>query len=150
MKETAAQIRWLISQHSEALLNGADSSMGHKPAPHRWSKKEIMGHMIDSAQNNIRRFIVAQYQDKPHIVYNQDQWVSINQYQTYDVKTLVALWSALNTQIAVILEGLSPEMEKKECMSEDIHSIKWLAEDYVKHLKHHLHQVLELDPVAYP
>lgn len=33
-----------------------------KPAPGKWSKKEILGHLIDSAANNHQRFVRLQLQ----------------------------------------------------------------------------------------
>jgi hypothetical protein len=42
------------------------------------------------------------------------------------------------------------EMALRKCQSEALHTIKWLAQDYLKHLRHHMHQVLDLEPVAYP
>ena len=110
----------------------------------------MMGHLIDSAQNNLRRFITAQYEDKPRIVYNQDKWVEINNWQQSQLSYLVDLWYLLNQQICNILENINQETSQREAESEAVHSIQWLAEDYIKHLRHHLHQVLELEPVAYP
>lgn len=150
MKAIAAELRSLLDQHTAAILAIPESKMIYKLSPLKWSKKEIMGHLADSAQNNIRRFIVAQYEENPKIVYNQDKWVSISHYQEYDTKELVNLWQLLNKHMAVILENTSPEMAQRECLSESPHTIEWLATDYIKHLKHHLHQVLELEPIPYP
>ncbi len=106
--------------------------------------------MIDSAENNIRRFIVAQYEESPTIIYNQDKWVSVNNYQQWDTQNLIQLWYLLNKQIAGILKNTSDDIAQRTVQSEVLHSIEWLAQDYIKHLKHHLHQVLNLEPVAYP
>ena len=120
------------------------------PSPSKWSKKEIVGHMIDSAQNNIRRFIVAQYEENPNIVYNQDKWVAIANYQQWDTASLINLWYLLNKHIVVILKNMPAEMAQRKCQTGDLHSLEWIAQDYIKHLLHHVHQVLELKPVAYP
>ena len=150
MQSIAATLETLIDQSLPQLkkINEADASI--KPSPTKWSKKELMGHLIDSAQNNIRRFVTAQYELTPTIVYNQDKWVEINHWQEYPLSTLLDLWYLLNKQVCNILENTSPEIAKREAKSEALHSIEWLASDYIKHLKHHLHQVLELEPVAYP
>jgi len=130
------------------LLIEEDSSL--KPLPNKWSKKEIIGHLIDSAQNNVRRFIVAQYEQNPVITYRQDDWVSINNYQTWLVEDLIQLWYLLNKQISSILNNSPGEVLQRTCQTESLHSIEWLANDYIKHLKHHLHQALNLTPIAYP
>ncbi len=110
----------------------------------------MVGHLIDSAQSNLRRFVVAQYENNPTINYNQDKWVAINNYQGWDIKDLVQLLYLLNRQIVFVLKNISVEMSRRICISSASYTIEWLAEDYLKHLKHHLHQVLNLEPFAYP
>lgn len=150
MKELADELEKIVYSHATALLAIPEDKLAMKPSPVKWSKKEILGHLIDSAQNNIRRFIVAQYEEHPHIVYNQDKWVSLSQYQGYSSKDLVLLWQLLNKHIAIILRETSPENAQRKCQTSELHTIEWLAADYIRHLRHHLHQVLDLEPVAYP
>lgn len=150
MHTTAATLQTIIIEARHQLIKLDDQEVTFKPSAGKWSKKELMGHLIDSAQNNIRRFIIAQYEDKPKIVYNQDKWVEINVWQQCQFTYLVDLWYLLNQQICNILENINEETSQREAISEDVHTIQWLAEDYIKHLKHHLHQVLELEPVGYP
>ena len=38
----------------------SDEAASRKPAPNKWSKKEILGHLIDSAANNHQRFMRLQ------------------------------------------------------------------------------------------
>jgi hypothetical protein len=124
----------------------------HRPGPGKWSKKEILGHLVDSAQNNIRRFIVAQYEDIPLIVYNQDQWVTLADYQHYPTRDLVNLWILLNRHIGHILSAVPPDAPVRKCATgiHEPYTVEWLAADYCNHLLHHLHQILDLDPIAYP
>jgi hypothetical protein len=149
MQATAKELQSLISKYSLLLDGMPEDALAFKSAPGKWSKKEILGHLIDSAQNNIRRFIVAQYEDNPAIVYNQDDWVRINNYQNWDWRQLVQLWRLQNRQAVHILEN-SVDAGSRQCTTQELHTIEWLAKDYVKHLLHHLHQVLDLEPVSYP
>ena len=150
MQSIAKDLETVIEQHLPALKSLGESTLAHKPSPAKWSKKETMGHMIDSAQSNIRRFVVAQYEENPLIVYNQDKWVAICNYQHWNSTELIDLWYLLNRDICEILKNISSETAHRQCRSPELQTIKWLAEDYVKHLLHHLHQVLELEPVSYP
>ena len=150
MQSIAVQLESIIDLHIGALKSVPESEMVYKPSPSKWSKKEILGHTIDSAQNNIRRFIVAQYEENPTIGYNQDKWVAITNYQDYNLHDLFNLWYLLNKHISVILKNTSSEIAQRKCLTSDLHTLEWLAHDYIKHLRHHLHQVLELEPVAYP
>jgi hypothetical protein len=150
MQSTTARLEAIVEQHAPALYALPEDKMTHKPSPSKWSKKEIMGHLVDSAQNNLRRFIVAQYEENPAISYNQDKWVAISNYQYYKTADLIQHWELLNKHISAVLKNTSPEMAQRSCMTDSLHTIEWLAQDYVKHLEHHLHQVLEHEPVAYP
>jgi len=150
MSSIASELQKVIDEYLPQLnqLNEEESSI--KPLPTKWSNKEIIGHLIDSAQNNIRRFIVAQYEENAFIVYKQDEWVSINDYQSYNLSDLVKLWYLLNKQIVITLSNLSSDGLKRTSKTNEVHTVEWLAIDYIKHLKHHLHQALELAPFAYP
>ena len=150
MYSTASKLEALLNDYLKQLNAVSEEQFSKKPSPIKWSKKEIIGHLIDSAQNNIRRFIVAQYEDNSLIKYNQDKWVVINNYQHTDSSFLIQLWYLLNKQIIGILQNTTAETAQRTCSTGDIHTLEWLAEDYIKHLKHHVHQVLELEPVAYP
>lgn len=150
MEALASQLRSLVDDYRPKLQNIDAEAASVRPAPGKWSKKEILGHLIDSAQNNLRRFIVAQYETLPKIVYQQDEWVRLNCYAEEQLEELVQLWYLLNRQIARIWANMDEAKKENLCMTSVAHSIEWLAEDYVKHLKHHIHQVLDLTPVAYP
>jgi hypothetical protein len=150
MQSIAAELASLVHQYTDRLKSLPENEVSIKPSPVKWSKKEILGHLIDSAQNNIRRFIVSQYEENPFIRYNQDKWVSISNYQEYNYTNMVALWQLLNLHIVQVLQHYTPEMAKRTCQIEKLYDMELVATDYIKHLKHHLHQVLDLEPVAYP
>jgi hypothetical protein len=150
MKKSIQQLRSIIDNYRNQLESLHEDEWAYKPNPAKWSRKEILGHLIDSAQNNIRRFIVPQYEDVPKIVYAQDTWVAASNYQSYLTNDLITLWLLLNRHICMVLQNIPAGMEERLCDANEIHSIKWIAEDYNKHLLHHLHQILNLEPVAYP
>jgi hypothetical protein len=152
MKNAAKQLKEITAEYTEKLRIVDEEIFFFKPSPKKWSRKQILGHLIDSAQNNIRRFVVAQYEELPKIVYLQDDWVLIADYQNQDTRNLIDLWNLLNNHAAVILANMSEEISTRKCDTngEAPYSIKWLAHDYIRHLLHHLHQILDLEPVAYP
>ena len=125
---------------SEAELTEKDTG--------KWSRKEILGHLIDSAINNLKRFTDAQFTDEPYSVqsYNQNQLVVVNRYQYLPVEHLLALWSSLNTQILFVAEAMpADELTKSiQFQQSDVqtHTLGWLIEDYVAHLEHHLKTLL--------
>ena len=103
------QLEELISVHAVPLRDMDEHKSAIRPAPGKWSKKEELGHLIDSAHNNLRRFIVAQLEDVPHIVYAQDDWVRLNDYNSQPVIQLSRLWLLLNQQIVQVLSRISEQ-----------------------------------------
>lgn len=145
-QNTAAELLQIVTDFSSKISNIPDDLFSAKPTPEKWSKKEVLGHLIDSAHNNLRRFITGQYEPAPKIVYQQDFWVTANNYQQVKKENIILLWKLLNEQIGEALRvmpvenaGLSCDTGKEKVQ---LHSIQWLAEDYVKHLKHHLNQII--------
>jgi hypothetical protein len=116
-----------------------------KPNPKKWSRIEVLGHLVDSAQNNLRRFICSQYESPPALItYDQEFWVAANQYSLTKKEDMIQLWALLNQRIASVLENMSEANRQKYCPigSGGLKSVEWFADDYVKHLKHHLNQIL--------
>ena len=150
MKSTAEELEKIINHHLSNLKDITEEEYSFKPSPAKWSKKEILGHLIDSAQSNIRRFVVAQYEENTFIKYNQDKWVSISDYQQWDTPDIINLWYLLNKQVCHILNNTPENMYNRTSQTDALHSIEWLAADYVKHLRHNLHVILNLELVAYP
>ena len=150
MQTTIRQLEQIVIDYTAQLQQLSETELSFKPSPTKWSRKEVLGHLIDSAQTNIRRFVIAQYEDKPKIVYAQDNWVIAANYQNYHTADLIALWGLLNKHICIVLKNMPDGGEEKEVLTQELHTIEWLAADYNKHLLHHLHVLLNLEPVAYP
>jgi hypothetical protein len=107
----------------------------------------VLGHLIDSAQNNLRRFICGQYETvPPKIVYDQDFWVAANGYQSAEKESVLQHWVHLNNRIANVLIAMPAENYSRQCDTgkdaQQLRALDWLAADYVKHLKHHLNQII--------
>jgi hypothetical protein len=151
MQPTILNLEKIIHTYSPRLAAVPDLLYAEKPRLDKWSKKEILGHLVDSAQNNIRRFIVAQYEDCPTIGYAQDAWVACSDYPHYAIGDLIMLWTLLNRHIVVILRQMSADAAQRLCsMGGQPQNLEWVAADYCNHLLHHLHQILDLEPIAYP
>lgn len=144
--EVSTDLRRLVDEQLKYLQEIDEETFSARTNPEKWSKKEILGHLIDSAQNNLRRFITAQYEaEPPHIVYDQDFWVSANRYNQASAQDLILLWKLLNDRIAVILECISPDKLARLCNTgkgaQELHPLSFLAKDYLNHARHHLSQI---------
>ena len=120
-----------------------EDAASKKPAPNKWSKKEILGHLIDSAANNHQRFMRLQLQTEISLPgYDQDDWVRLNGYQQRTWNEIVTLWSAYNRHLASVIESLDDSALGHVWHSPDGDvTLEFIASDYVRHLKHHLAQI---------
>ncbi|MCO5947567.1 DinB family protein [Mucilaginibacter flavidus] len=115
-----------------------------KPAQDKWSKKQIIGHLIDSAQVNLQRFVRCTYEENFKLTYEQVEWVDAQHYQDANVNELLGLWNLLNLQIIRVLENYPTHRLQAQCDNSktepSLHTVEWLASDYVAHMQHHLKQ----------
>ena len=142
------ELSHLLENHLPKLQSISEKEWSHKPAPEKWSKKEILGHLVDSAQNNLRRFIVTQYQQNDKIVYVQDDWVKYQGYQEMGSKEILELWLTLNRQIVRVIDRIPREKMNHTCDTgtnvREFNSLEFLIGDYILHLQHHLQQIIIL------
>ncbi|MCC7244290.1 MAG: DinB family protein [Saprospiraceae bacterium] len=129
------------------LLTAIDNAAAtQKPAPEKWSNKEVIGHLIDSACNNHQKFLRTM-QAESHlnfIGYDQDFWVMTQQYNQRDWSELINLWKSYNQHLAHLMMQIPDEALSKTISIQDGDKIDlaFLIADYVAHLKHHLRQIL--------
>jgi hypothetical protein len=142
MKPQSQQLQKIIQERIIFLDKIPNEKFTLKKNPEKWSKKEIAGHLIDSAQNNIQRFIRGQYEVEPSISYNQDFWVQLNNYQESDAHNLISLLKLLNEQIIAIWENIPAEDLLRKCkIGNEIVTIEWVMNEYLVHLNYHLDQI---------
>ena len=133
-----------VVAHALPLLSAIpEDAASKKPAPNKWSKKEILGHLIDSAANNHQRFMRLQLQAEISLPgYDQDDWVRLNRYQQRTWNEIVTLWSAYNRHLASVIESLDDSALGHVWHSPDGDvKLEFIASDYVRHLRHHLAQI---------
>jgi hypothetical protein len=120
----------------------SEEEWSYKISPEKWSKKEILGHLCDSALTNIRRFVVTQYKENDNIVYDQDFWVKAQNYQDIPVSEVISLWKSLNFQIVHTVENIPDEALKRICDTTktvpQTFTLEYIIQDYIDHLQYHL------------
>ena len=144
IKNAADRITYLTGVITPLLLKIPDDEISAKPAPEKWSRKEIIGHLVDSAANNHRRFIATRIEDTPNIFYNQDEWNRLTHYNEMDTALLIRLWQHYNDFIAHIIRHIPTDHLMRKCRTGNSeHTLKYIITDYVVHLEHHLRQLVE-------
>lgn len=147
MRATVEDLLQVVERYSEKFGHISELEFLFSPSPEKWSRKEVLGHLIDSAQNNLRRFITGQYeQSPPRILYEQDFWVQASGYRDVPAKDLIQMWKLMNEQIARVLINMPAGNYSRQCdtghQKSNLRSLEWLAEDYVRHMKHHINQII--------
>jgi hypothetical protein len=148
MTDTIARLQELLRTVPQRLADIPDDAVARKSAPNRWSKKEILGHLIDSAANNHQRFVRAQGTPRLEFPgYEQESWVATQAYATAPWPDLVNLWLLLNRHLVHVWKAMPAAVLSHECVigGRPAVTLEALAVDYLRHLNQHLAQLL---PVA--
>ena len=147
-------LRTVIAHAHPPLQRITDAGASLATAPDKWCPKEIIGHLLDSANNNLARFVRLRSTD--HLLfepYAQEEWVRAQAYAEADWSDLVELWARYNMHIARVMDlvpddaRFRPRKEHRPLGSTyaplpaDGPTLDWLMHDYVEHVKHHLRQI---------
>ena len=146
VKDIANEIRSTIEQALASLTRMKPDEVSSKDHPDKWSKKEILGHLIDSAANNHQRFVRASCNTAVSFpTYDQNDWVRIQQYNKSEWAGLVELWSAYNRHLSDVIESIPEDAMSAPCNigKEEPVALEFVVKDYLLHLRHHLNQLLE-------
>jgi len=144
MKELSQKLLGVIDA-AEPKLRKTNAAESTKPVlAGGWSRKQVIGHLIDSASNNHQRFVRAALQaslDFPG--YEQDGGVRVQAPQEADWELLVSLWAGYNRYLAHVIDRLPESKLGTPCRigSGEAVTLDFLTKDYLRHLVHHLRQI---------
>ncbi len=155
MSDAASDLRAAIEDATPRLRSIDEEQSAVHRAPGKWSPRELIGHLIDSASNNHQRFVRAQFQDDLVFpTYDQDEWVRAQRYADAPWAELVDLWRGFNLQLARVIEAIPADERERPRTRHNLHKIAWrtvpedeattldyFLHDYVGHLRHHLGQL---------
>ena len=132
-------------------------SAGKQSKDGSWNNHEILGHLIDSAANNHQRFVRAQFtSDLVFPGYQQDDWVTAQNYSAESWENLVQLWASYNRHLLHLLSQISNEALTRSRVEHNLNliafklvpasestTLEYFIRDYVDHLNHHLDQIFD-------
>src|SRR5215813_7300104 len=142
--QTVEQLRKLLQVVPGRLAGLAKEKVERKLDPARWSPKEELGHLLDSAVNNHQRIVRAQMEDKLALPgYEQNRWVAIHGYHERDWQELISLWHAMNRQLLRAAESV-PDAAWSHTLrvgNSEPATLEFVFDDYVAHMVHHLKHI---------
>jgi len=119
--------------------------------PGKWSPKEEVGHLIDSAANNHIRFVRAATElELRDSGYAQEDWVRLHGYTELRWETIVDFWFQYNTLLAALLCRIPPDRLTTLCFiaGDPPVPLSSVIESYILHIQHHIDQVLARDVIT--
>ena len=142
-----ALVQWrsILDDEHRALRAIPDAQAALSPSGMTWSRKQILGHLIDSAGNNHQRFVRAQLQrEMTFPPYVQDRWVAAQGCDEREWEDLVDLWRAYNRHLLHVASRIPHDALDNVCIVADNEpsTLRHHVIDYVVHLRHHLRQIL--------
>lgn len=156
-EEVLDDFRRTIEETSARLLSMTEDESRAPLSEGKWSAKETIGHLIDSAANNHQRFVRAQFKDDLVFEgYAQEEWIRAQNYNGEPWPLLVGLWRHYNLHLAHVM-ATAPEQVRTAARSrhnfqqigfapvssEEPSTLEHLMLDYIDHLKSHLRQILK-------
>jgi hypothetical protein len=123
------------------LREMGDDDIARAHGPEKWSTKQVMGHLIDSAANNHQRFVRLQEGTELSLPkYAQEHWVNSQDYQHEAWMDILELWRAYNKHLIHVVSRVPEKSLTNTCRVGDNEpaTLQFLIEDYVDHMKNHL------------
>ena len=155
MHQTLHEFRSQIDAAARRLNRISDEVSARPRGVGKWSVKQIVGHLIDSAANNHRRFVLAQLNDDFTFQgYDQEAWVAAQDYQHESWPLLVDLWRLYNLHLIHVASCIPASVLSAPRHPHSLHQLAWesvdeatpvtlefLVRDYIGHARHHLDQI---------
>lgn len=134
----------LLNTIPPLLISIDEAEFSFKPAEDKWSKKEILGHLIDSAANNHQRFVRAQFEKNANIVYRQNEWVTNSHHQQFDGSAIISFWEHYNQHLLQLLRLLPTGVLSNTLFTgvDTPVTLEFVITDYITHMEHHLRQIV--------
>lgn len=144
VRELSDELLRLVAVAEPRLRAVSESESAEPLLAGGWSRKQVIGHLVDSASNNHQRFVRAALQtslDFPG--YDQSGNVRVQAIQEADWALLAGLWAAYNRFLAHVIAHLPVSKLETACRigEGDAVTLGFLVEDYLTHLVHHLRQI---------
>jgi len=113
-------------------------------SPGKWTRRQIVGHLLDSATNNRQRFVRAAIDGMyAGPKYAQDGWVAAHGYANQQWAVLLEWWRVEHQILAAVVDRIAEDRLHAACTVGDDApvTLQFLIEDYLSHQQWHMRQI---------
>jgi hypothetical protein len=152
--DLALTLKEAVEREAAHLRRITEEDAGTRTSPRAWSKKEELGHLIDSATNNHVRFVRASVEPEFRGAgYEQNRWVEQHGYHEMPWSEIVDFWQRYNDLLSRLVRRIPEDRLQTPCVvgNSPAVTLRFLIEDYVLHMQHHLDHILQREKITpYP
>ena len=145
MTDTAQRFRAGLDEVRGALESVPESLANVPSRAGGWTRKQIVGHLLDSAANNRQRFVRASTEGTyAGPKYAQDAWVTAHGYTDQTWATVLSWWETEHEILKAVVDRIAEDRLDTKCVvgeNEPV-TLRWLIEDYVEHQRWHVKQLV--------
>ena len=148
---TADERKTLIAQYNdgyrvvaEAVTGATDEELDARPAPGKWTAREVVHHLADSEMTSAIRLRLLLAADRPAIAgYDQDEFARRLHYDTRSLHASLAAFQAARITTGEILERMSEADWQREGTHSELgrYTVEQWLEIYAAHAHGHAEQI---------
>jgi hypothetical protein len=144
LPEALERFQAALARAEQSLPQQSERWANTPYAPEKWTRKQVLGHLIDSAANNHQRFVRGQLEGQiPFWGYAQEDWVSVQHYSERRWVDVFAMWNVYNQHLLFVMQNIAELdaaiLERK--FAGQTFTFGEVVRDYIRHLEHHLEQI---------
>jgi hypothetical protein len=138
--ELSARLEGVVTAAMVWLSALSDAKASAPESAGKWNAKQVIGHLTDSAVNNLGRIVRIQIASGMTLPgYEQEEWVTLQHYAEREWPKVLEVWAALNGHVAWTVAHVDKVKlgDKAEVAGSEL-TLGFLIEDYIAHIEHHM------------